>query len=141
MTAPLKFRRPRLAPPLSQEEPAPAAGAPVGLGRSLLSPDAVSVALATLEGALAETPIEGLPDALGGLARLTAVTQLRLSRQGAPAPAEERLLGVEAAAARLGLSSVALYKKADDFPFAIRQGRSLRFSDGGISAWIRKRTR
>ena len=105
--------------------------------------DTVAVALDALEGALDAAPVESLPEALGGLARLEAMTRLRLSHpaQGAAIQAEERLLGVEAAAARLGLSSVALYKKADDFPFTIRRGRSLRFSDGGISAWIRKRTR
>jgi predicted DNA-binding transcriptional regulator AlpA len=105
--------------------------------------DAVAVALATLEGALAEASIESLPDALGGLARLAATTHLRLSRhgQGSPAPAEERLLGVEEAGARLGISSSALYKKADEFPFTVRHGRSIRFSDVGISAWIRKRAR
>jgi predicted DNA-binding transcriptional regulator AlpA len=111
------------------------------VGGAPAEPNAVSVALAALEEALADSPMDGLPDALGGLARLSAVTHLRLSQRNAPAPAEERLLGVAEAAARLGISSIALYKKADDFPFTVRQGRSLRFSDRRLAAWIRKKVR
>lgn len=106
-------------------------------------PDAVAVALEALEGALDAAPMEGLPEALGGLARLDAMMRLRLSHpaQLAPLQAEERLLGVEEASARLGMSSIALYKKADGFPFTVRQGRRIRFASGGIDTWIRKKSR
>jgi predicted DNA-binding transcriptional regulator AlpA len=106
------------------------------------TPDSVTAALADLEGALDEAAIESLPDALGDLARLQALTNLRLVRsQGDQSPAEVRLLDVNEAAERLRCSVSTLYKKADDFPFTVREGRSLRFSEGAISAWIRKRTR
>ena len=106
------------------------------------TPDSVTAALADLEGALDEAAIERLPDALGDLARLQALTNLRLfPSQGDQSPAEDRLLGVKEAAARLGSSSSSLYKEADGFPFTVRHGRSVRFSESGISAWIRKRTR
>jgi predicted DNA-binding transcriptional regulator AlpA len=100
-------------------------------------------AFADLEKELSEIPDEGLPDFLGNLARLEAEARLRLNSAGhAPGPAlEDRLLGVEAAAGRLGISTSQLYKTADDFPFTIRTGRALRFSSLGIDRWISKRAR
>lgn len=108
-----------------------------------VSDDAVVVALATLEKALDAAPVNDLPDALGALARLSALAQLRLSRhaQLAPVHAEERLLNVKEAAARLGMSMTALYHRAAELPFTVRQGRRLRFSESALSAWIRKRAR
>lgn len=106
------------------------------------SPDTVTAALADLEGVLAEVPIESLPEALGGLARLEAMTNLRLFRsQGDHGPAEERLLGAKEAAARLDMPLSTLYKKAHALPFLKPMGRRLKFSESGISAWIRKGTR
>lgn len=143
----LPFRRPRTGPPPSQVSPATGAGAPAGSGRSLLSMVAgeplgcFQEALRTAEEAASRLGSEALVDAIGEAERLKAGLWARLYTGRAPRLQEERLLGVEEAAARLGVSSVALYKKADAFPFTVRQGRSLRFSDSGISAWIRKRTR
>lgn len=106
------------------------------------TPDTVTAALSDLEGVLAEAAVETLPDALGGLARLEALTNLRLFRsQGDQGPAEERLLGVKEAAARLDMPVSTLYKKAHALPFLKPMGRRLKFSDSGISAWIRKGTR
>jgi predicted DNA-binding transcriptional regulator AlpA len=106
-------------------------------------PSAVAVALADLEHALDAAPVESIPEAIGALARLDAMTRLRLVRlaQLAPVQAEERLLNVEQAAARLGMTASALYHRAQDFPFTVRQGRRLRFSSGGIDTWIRRRAR
>ena len=108
-----------------------------------VGPDTVAVALDALEGALDAAPVESLPEALGGLARLEAMTRLRLSRpaQGAAVQAEERLLGVGEAASRLSMTTAALYHRAQDFPFTVRQGRRIRFASGGIDTWIRKKTR
>ena len=51
----------------------------------------------------------------------------------------DRLLGIEEAASILGKSIDAIYRHADDFPFTVRDGRSLRFSSRGIQAYIRQR--
>ncbi len=54
------------------------------------------------------------------------------------APAEDRLLKVEEAAQKLGISKDQLYRKL--FPFTVRVGpRQLRFSERGIEKFIRER--
>jgi predicted DNA-binding transcriptional regulator AlpA len=70
---------------------------------------------------------------------LAAIT-LRVGRSAiAPAapPAEDRLLPVEDAAARLGVSRDWLYKHARTLPFTVRVGpRQLRFSVAGLERWM-----
>lgn len=52
---------------------------------------------------------------------------------GAPqAAGEDRLLDVREAAQRLGVSTGTLYRQASQMPFALRVGRSLRFSSQGL---------
>ena len=51
----------------------------------------------------------------------------------------DRLLDVKAAATKLGKSTDALYRNADKYPFTVRDGRSLRFSEQGIEKYIRQR--
>ncbi len=51
----------------------------------------------------------------------------------------DRLLGVEEAARKLGKSKDYLYRHSCDYPFTVRDGRSLRFSDQGIEKFIRQR--
>ena len=113
----------------------PSCGIPVKQG--------AQAAFAELEKGLAELPDEGLPSFIGDLARLEAEARLRLnSARPVSIPAlEDRLLGVEDAAGRLGISTSQMYRTADDFPFTIRSGRALRFSSLGISKWIEKRAR
>ena len=51
----------------------------------------------------------------------------------------DRLLDVEEASRKLGKSKDYLYRHASDYPFTVRDGRSLRFSDQGIEKFIRQR--
>lgn len=51
----------------------------------------------------------------------------------------DRLLDVEEAARKLGKSKDHLYRHAGDYPFTVRDGRSLRFSEQGIEKFIRQR--
>jgi excisionase family DNA binding protein len=79
------------------------------------------------------------------LAPLTEALRLRAlsppaSVNGQPeAPAEDRLLTVEEAAQKLGLSRDWCYRQAKRLPFAVRIGRQLRFSERGIERYIRQR--
>jgi predicted DNA-binding transcriptional regulator AlpA len=51
----------------------------------------------------------------------------------------DRLLDVQEAARKLGKSKDHLYRHAGDYPFTVRDGRSLRFSELGIEKFIRQR--
>lgn len=52
----------------------------------------------------------------------------------------DRLLDVTEAANRLGMSPDWLYRHASKLPFVKRQGRTLRFSNHAIDAYIRSRS-
>ncbi len=52
---------------------------------------------------------------------------------------EDRLLTVEEAAKKLGLSTDWLYRRARKLPFTVRLGRRLRFSERGLDRYIRQR--
>jgi predicted DNA-binding transcriptional regulator AlpA len=54
-------------------------------------------------------------------------------------PEPDVLLDVETAAKRLATTEDWLYRHARQLPFAVRQGRSLRFSSAGIERYIRSR--
>jgi predicted DNA-binding transcriptional regulator AlpA len=100
-------------------------------------------AFADLRGALPELPDESLPEFLGDLARLEAEARIRLNapRLTSGFAVEDRLLDVKGAAERLGVSTSQMYRTADDFPFTIRSGRTLRFSSVGIGKWIERKAR
>lgn len=51
----------------------------------------------------------------------------------------DRLLGIEEAARRLSVTTDWLYRRSRSLPFTVRQGRGLRFSAAGISAYIKAR--
>lgn len=52
----------------------------------------------------------------------------------------DRMLRVDAAAARLGVSEDWLYRNSGQLPFTVREGRrQLRFSSHGIDRYIRER--
>jgi predicted DNA-binding transcriptional regulator AlpA len=51
----------------------------------------------------------------------------------------DRLLTAEETASKLGLKKDYLYKNADQFPFTIRIGSLMRFSEQGIEKFIRQR--
>lgn len=50
------------------------------------------------------------------------------------------LLNADAAAQRLGMSKVWLYRNANRLPFARKVGRSLRFDAAGIDRWLARRS-
>jgi hypothetical protein len=84
-------------------------------------------------------PAERLPEVLGELERLKAQAWIRMTEPAAalgPGAEEDRLLGVTEAAAMLQSTPASLYKRADGYPFTVRDGRRLRFSLRGIRAWI-----
>jgi predicted DNA-binding transcriptional regulator AlpA len=51
-------------------------------------------------------------------------------------PQQDRLLNAEEVAARLQVTPAFVYKKARDYPFTIRQGRYVRFSQNGLTKYL-----
>ena len=82
-------------------------------------------------------------DQVAGLLHQLAAAQTRLAVVLAEAnddrPADDRLLDVNEAAARLGETAEWLYRRSKTLPFARRQGRHVRFSSRGIDEYIRGR--
>jgi predicted DNA-binding transcriptional regulator AlpA len=83
------------------------------------------------------------------LIRCAAVqTALAAALTGHPLPEREspsvstpgQLLTVKEAAARLGISPFTLYQNARRYPFTVRIGRALRFSESGLAVWIQRRS-
>jgi hypothetical protein len=75
---------------------------------------------------------------MGQLERLKASLWLRMTtgNQRAVAPQQDRLLTAEEVADRLHVTTAFVYKKARQYPFTIRQGRYLRFSQNGLMKHI-----
>jgi excisionase family DNA binding protein len=69
--------------------------------------------------------------------RCTATVRLGAPMRGQSSQAE-RLLNVEQAAQRLGVSKDYLYRHRNGFPFTRRMGRKLLFSSSGIDLHIRQ---
>ena len=90
-------------------------------------------------------PFDVVEALLGKNAVAQSVLMSRLlALRASPGQAEhstdgDRLLGVEEAARKLGKSKDYLYRHAADYPFTVRDGRSLRFSEQGIEKYIRQR--
>ena len=91
-----------------------------------------------------DLPVEAIPAMLGELEQLKAALWLRLSvpqnGRGESSSSGDRLLDVEEAAAKLGKSIDSVYRHAKKYPFTVRDGRNLRFSQQGIDRYIRSRT-
>ena len=82
-------------------------------------------------------PADALPQFLGELETVRAVAWSRLTSPAPPVPnGADELLDIDAAAARLGISSSYLYRHHSQFPFSRRVGRTLRFSAFGIQSYI-----
>jgi len=97
-------------------------------------------ALQRAEEAAGSLRPEALAEALGEAERLKARLWTRLYAEAAPRVQEEdRLLDVEAAAARLAVSTDTLYRKARDLPFTVRIGGNVRFSARGLARFIETR--
>lgn len=80
--------------------------------------------LARLERFVEDLPLAELPGFIG-------------QREGPAEP--DRLLTVAEAAQRLGLSKDHLYRHANAYPFVVRLGSRLRFSERGFERYIRQR--
>ena len=88
--------------------------------------------------------VEAVPMILGELERLRAILWVRLTTgnkdgQDRSASDRDRLLDVGEAARKLGKSKDFLYRHATKYPFTVRDGHSLRFSEQGIEKFIRQR--
>jgi excisionase family DNA binding protein len=84
-----------------------------------------------------------LPAFLGRLEALRAVASARLTLavangRGATPEGPDRLLDVQEAARRLGVSTDYLYRHKG-LPFRVQMGRRVRFSSNGIERYIRHR--
>lgn len=94
-------------------------------------------------------PRSALPDALADVERLRAVLWSRLTRPDANTSrpvsdiekaSKDKLLTVDEAAERLGVTARWLYRKADSLPFTRKLGaRTLRFSERGLEAHVRRK--
>lgn len=54
-----------------------------------------------------------------------------------PPPSPDRLLTIKEAAEKMKVSVSAIYRKSDRYPFTVRDGARLRFSEHGIEEWAR----
>jgi predicted DNA-binding transcriptional regulator AlpA len=77
-----------------------------------------------------------LPRLLGDLREVEAVALSRLTAPSPPASFPDTLLNITEAAERLGMSAGYLYRHHSEFPFSRRMGKSLRFSNAGISSYL-----
>ena len=93
--------------------------------------------LRAIEEAVPSWPLEGIPDLVGTLARLSALALLRLAagRQGGQM---DELLDVRTAAAMIGVKTGWLYQHHPSLPFTVRHGKLLRFSRTRIESWIKR---
>jgi excisionase family DNA binding protein len=93
---------------------------------------------------LNELPAADIPAVLTQLAAAQSVLAARLLIERhvvqPDATVAGKLLTVEEAAGRTGMSKRWLYTHAQNLPFAVRVGRSLRFSEAGLDRWVRSRS-
>jgi excisionase family DNA binding protein len=83
---------------------------------------------------------EDLPGLIGDLAEINAIATARLAAPAA-APEPDRMLDVEEASRRMGVSKAYLYRAHKRLSFARRQGRKLLFSSAGLDTYLRKNLR
>ena len=100
-----------------------------------------------LFASLEEIPADKIPAVLSQLAAAQSMLAARLMQNGNSAHAQTqttnaggRLLTAAEAAAKAGVSRDWFYRRSDKLPFAVRLGRSLRFSEAGLDKWIRSRS-
>src|SRR5947209_4050256 len=93
---------------------------------------------------LDDVPPEQIPTWLSRLAAAQGVLAARLlngnGARPAPKPEGGRLLTAQQAAEKTGVSADWFYRRSNSLPFAVRLGRSLRFSESGLEKWFRSRT-
>lgn len=89
----------------------------------------------------AEVSDDNIAPMLSQLAAMqTALAARLLVRTSDKESREDRLLTIDQAATKLMTSKDWLYRNSGRLPFALRIGRSLRFSEQGIERWIMSRT-
>jgi predicted DNA-binding transcriptional regulator AlpA len=80
-----------------------------------------------------------LLELVGELGRVQALAVARVASLSAEGP--DRLIGVREASEKLGIGVSTLYRRAASYPFAVVDGRTVRFSSRGIERWIEARKR
>jgi predicted DNA-binding transcriptional regulator AlpA len=102
--------------------------------------------IAEVEKAIAKVAPQEAPALIGELRRLEATVEAKMisalaangQPEGPAGPAEDRLLDIRTAAAKLGMSRDWLYRHKN-LPFRVPVGRQLKFSERGIERWIKQR--
>jgi hypothetical protein len=95
---------------------------------------------------VAELPVEAIPALLAQLAGVQTALAAHLASCGARSTLAndgkpDQLLTIEQASDRLKISKDWLYRHASKLPFTVRPSpRQLRFSEGGIERYIRRRS-
>lgn len=85
-------------------------------------------------------PAESLPDALGRLEVLRAQVWVRLVRGPTSPATPDRLLTIEEAAARAGMSTHWFYRHSKTLPFIRRPSpRAIRVSEVALTRWLATR--
>jgi excisionase family DNA binding protein len=90
-------------------------------------------------------PVDKIPAVLAQLAAVQSTLAARLLQNGNgttqdPKASAGKLLTVQEAAERTGMSKDWLYRNSSKLPFVVKVGRSLRFSEAGLEKWIRSRS-
>ncbi len=101
----------------------------------------VDEAVRTIEEEASRLPAGVLPWIFGRLeeAKMRLLPSF-LAAQTKEQPRPNRLLSVEEAAPRLGMSLSYLYKHADQLSFTVREGARLKFSEAGLEDYIRRKS-
>lgn len=88
-----------------------------------------------------EAPLDQCPALMGQLEALKASLWLRMSSGMATRQSTQpdRLLTAEEVAERLNVKLGFIYRNARTYPFTIRQGRYVRFSEVGLERYLRQR--
>lgn len=99
-----------------------------------------SDAVAQLTSVIQDATPEQCPALMGQLEAWKAALWLRMTRgtPGVSAP-EDRLLTAEEVAQRLNVSIDYVYRHAREFPFMLREGRAVRFSQLGLERYLKQR--
>jgi excisionase family DNA binding protein len=99
----------------------------------------MSNSLSVLGQAIETATPEQCPELMGQIERLRASLWLRMTI-GAQEPSRtDALLTAEDVAKRLNCSKDYIYRHAKQYPFMIREGRHVRFSQLGLDRYIKQR--
>jgi predicted DNA-binding transcriptional regulator AlpA len=95
---------------------------------------------ALLSVAVQQADITQCPQMLGELERFKASLWLRMTirNQAAVTPQQDRLLTAKEVAERLNVTEAFVYRNARSYPFMVRQGRYIRFSNSGLDQHIKR---